>query len=108
MPSIEETNEYIWKAARCTGAAPSYFPAMDRFLDGGLASNNPTFDTLVEIQREINATKKIFTNDPDFEPEEIDVIVSIGTGNQPIVKSKAAEAIWPSSVLDAYKSISGM
>ena len=107
MPSIEETNEYIWKAARCTGAAPSYFPAMDRFLDGGLASNNPTFDTLVDIQREINSTKKIFGNDPDFEPEEIDVLISIGTGNQPIIKSKAAEAIWPSSVLDAYKSISG-
>ena len=53
-------------------------------------------------------SKKIFTNDPDIEPEKIDVLVSIGSGNQPIVKSKAAEAILPSSVLDAYKSISGI
>ena len=42
LPAITETNELMWKAARATGAAPSYFPAMDRFLDGGLACNNPT------------------------------------------------------------------
>ena len=56
------------------------------------------FDTIVEIQREINAHK-----DDD---ECIEFVLSIGTGNQPIVKSRAADAIWPSSVLDAYKSIS--
>ena len=43
----------------------------------------------------------------EFEPESIDVILSVGTGNQPIVKSNAAKAVWPGSVLDAYKAISG-
>ena len=56
------------------------------------------FDTIVEIQREINARKE--------EDECIEFVLSVGTGNQPIVKSRAADAIWPSSVLDAYKSIS--
>lgn len=41
----------VWQAARSTGAAPTFFTAsMDRFLDGGLMSNNPTIDTLTEIQ----------------------------------------------------------
>ena len=42
LSPIEDPNLPLWKAARCTGAAPSYFPAMERFLDGGLAANNPT------------------------------------------------------------------
>ena len=65
-------------------------------------SPNLRFDTIVEVQREINASKE-----EDSEEESIEIVVSIGTGNQPIVKSRAADAIWPSSVLDAYKSISG-
>ena len=58
-----------------------------------------SFDTIVEIQRELKAQKD--------EDSCIDFVLSVGTGNQPIVKSRAADAIWPSSVLDAYKSISG-
>ena len=42
LSPIEDPTLPLWKAARCTGAAPSYFPAMERFLDGGLAANNPT------------------------------------------------------------------
>ena len=60
-----------------------------------------SFDTIVEIQRELNAQKG------DDSETCIDFILSVGTGNQPIVRSRAADAIWPSSVLDAYKSISG-
>ena len=39
----------MWRAARCSGAAPSYFRAMDRYIDGGLIANNPTLDVLTEI-----------------------------------------------------------
>lgn len=31
------------------GAAPSYFRAFGRFLDGGLIANNPTLDAITEI-----------------------------------------------------------
>ena len=46
LSPIDDPNLTLWKAARCTGAAPSYFPAMERFLDGGLAANNPTLVTI--------------------------------------------------------------
>lgn len=101
-PIIEYQNEFVWKAARCTGAAPTYFPAMGRFLDGGLAANNPTLDTIVEVTREITATNKDI---PDDEKESIKVIVSIGTGNQPVARSRATDRIWPTNALEAYKSI---
>lgn len=102
-PTLEYQNELIWKAARCTGAAPTYFPAMGRFLDGGLASNNPTLDAIVEVNREITASNKFLVNDE--EAESIHVIVSIGTGNQPVKESRATDSIWPTNALEAYKSI---
>ena len=72
-------------------------------LLGGLASNNPTLDTLVEVNREITAINK--TVEDDEEKESISVIVSIGTGNQPVIKSRATDRLWPTNALDAYKSI---
>ena len=43
------TEQYVWRAARSSGAAPTYFRAFGRFLDGGLISNNPTLDMMTEI-----------------------------------------------------------
>lgn len=41
--------QLVWQAARCSGAAPTYFRASGPFLDGGLVSNNPTLDVMTEI-----------------------------------------------------------
>ena len=41
--------QLVWETARSTGAAPTYFRAFGRFMDGGLISNNPTLDMLTEI-----------------------------------------------------------
>ena len=43
------TEQFVWQAARSSGAAPTYFRAFGRFLDGGLMANNPTLDLLTEI-----------------------------------------------------------
>ena len=45
------TDQCMWQAARSSGAAPTYFRAFGRFLDGGLMSNNPTLDVLTEIHQ---------------------------------------------------------
>jgi len=45
------TEQHVWRAARSSGAAPTYFRAFGRFLDGGLMSNNPTLDVLTEIHQ---------------------------------------------------------
>ncbi len=48
---VSVLDTYVWKAARSSGAAPTYFRSMGRFLDGGLISNNPTLDMLTEVHQ---------------------------------------------------------
>lgn len=48
-------DQLVWRAARCSGAAPTYFRPIGRFLDGGLLANNPTLDAMTEIH-EYNKT----------------------------------------------------
>jgi hypothetical protein len=43
-----------WEVARATSAAPMYFAKYQKYVDGGVIANNPTVDTLTEIQRMIN------------------------------------------------------
>ena len=33
--------ELVWKVARYTSAAPTYFTECDNFVDGGFMANNP-------------------------------------------------------------------
>lgn len=47
----------MWRAARSSGAAPTYFRPMGRFLDGGLLANNPTLDAMSEIHQYNKALK---------------------------------------------------
>lgn len=42
-------DQLVWRAARSSGAAPTYFRPNGRFLDGGLLANNPTLDAMTEI-----------------------------------------------------------
>lgn len=49
------SDQLVWRAARCSGAAPTYFRPIGRFLDGGLLANNPTLDAMAEIH-EYNKT----------------------------------------------------
>ncbi|KAK3900585.1 hypothetical protein C8A05DRAFT_17128 [Staphylotrichum tortipilum] len=62
----------LWKAARCTSAAPMYFEPRTHAgftcRDGGLTDNNP-------LQLAVNECKKIWQNNVEF-----DVIISIGSG----------------------------
>lgn len=105
--TIDNTNELLWKVARATGAAPTYFSQFESYLDGGLISNNPTMDLLHEIQFH-NRSVEIFVSHSGKKPftsfkfvfrffkdkkcddiYDIDLVVSLGTGlipNKPIDK----------------------
>ena len=46
VPIVEQL---IWKSARSSGAAPTYFRTSGQFMDGGMIANNPTLDVMTEI-----------------------------------------------------------
>lgn len=48
-PPTQPADQLVWRAARSSGAAPTYFRPNGRFLDGGLLANNPTLDAMTEI-----------------------------------------------------------
>lgn len=83
FPSCTPPHEQlVWRAARASGAAPTYFRPFGRFLDGGLISNNPTLDAMTEIceyNEALKATGQVDKMCP------LGVVVSLGTGKVPVV-----------------------
>uniref|UniRef100_A0A0A9YX16 phospholipase A2 n=1 Tax=Lygus hesperus TaxID=30085 RepID=A0A0A9YX16_LYGHE len=95
----------IWEAARATGAAPSYFRAYKRYVDGGLISNNPTLDAITEIH-EYNTALSLTGRNHEVIPPK--VIVSIGTGSIPLTQTECMDLFWPSGLWDTAKLVSGV
>lgn len=71
-PGVADKNE-IWKVARATSAAPTYFKSMkiddDEYLDGGFGANNPCAEIYDEVLRMNNSAEHC-----------VGIIVSVGTG----------------------------
>ena len=61
----------VWQALLASSAAPTYFPAFEHFLDGGLMANNPTLPAMADIFKQ---AKK------DGEKVKIGCVLSLGTG----------------------------
>ncbi|XP_013395642.1 85/88 kDa calcium-independent phospholipase A2-like [Lingula anatina] len=90
----------VWRAARCTGAAPTYFRAMGRFLDGGLIANNPTLDLLTEIW-EYNMALKFLNQESKMRP--LGLVVSLGTGRIPVTPVSNCDVFRPGGPIDLVK-----
>ncbi|XP_050434719.1 85/88 kDa calcium-independent phospholipase A2 [Adelges cooleyi] len=103
-PPPPPTEQLAWKAARASGAAPSYFRMFGRFLDGGLISNNPTLDTLTEIEEYNLALYKTNRANEMCDPS---VVVSVGTGSIPVTEVKNLDIFKPSSVSDSLRLVFG-
>ena len=58
-PLKRPDQQTVWRAARSSGAAPTYFRASGRFIDGGLVANNPTLDIMTEIQERNSALRGV-------------------------------------------------
>ena len=61
----------VWEALVASSAAPTYFPAFQSFLDGGLMSNNPTLPAMADI---------VLQNKKQSKKSKIGCVLSLGTG----------------------------
>uniref|UniRef100_A0A0K0E0A1 phospholipase A2 n=1 Tax=Strongyloides stercoralis TaxID=6248 RepID=A0A0K0E0A1_STRER len=86
----------IWKALRCSTAAPTYFEAVDnKYIDGGVMANNPTINTIADIQLYNTAL-----NAKNQKPHEISCILSIGTGKNPKKTVESLNVNLPTGITD--------
>uniref|UniRef100_A0A3Q3WQJ9 phospholipase A2 n=1 Tax=Mola mola TaxID=94237 RepID=A0A3Q3WQJ9_MOLML len=96
--------QLVWRAARSSGAAPTYFRPMGRFLDGGLLANNPTLDAMSEIHHYNKALK---AEGRGKETKTLGVVLSLGTGKPPQVVVSSVDVFRPSNPLELAKSFVG-
>lgn len=98
--TLPPKEQLLWKTARATGAAPSYFRAFGRFLDGGLIANNPTLDAMTEIH-EYNLALNAAQRGEEMTP--LSLVVSVGTGAVPVSPLKDIDVFRPESLWDTVK-----
>uniref|UniRef100_A0A8C7L3A9 phospholipase A2 n=1 Tax=Oncorhynchus kisutch TaxID=8019 RepID=A0A8C7L3A9_ONCKI len=102
LPLTIPQEQVVWRAARSSGAAPTYFRPMGRFLDGGLLANNPTLDAMTEIHQYNKSLKG-----RGHEVQRLGVVVSLGTGKPPQVVVNSVDVFRPSNPLELAKSFVG-
>ncbi|XP_022069712.1 85/88 kDa calcium-independent phospholipase A2 isoform X1 [Acanthochromis polyacanthus] len=103
-PLTTPQEQLVWRAARSSGAAPTYFRPMGRFLDGGLLANNPTLDAMSEIHQYNKALK---AEGPEENIKKLGIVVSLGTGKPPQVVVSSVDVFRPSNPLELAKSFVG-
>ncbi|XP_051482880.1 85/88 kDa calcium-independent phospholipase A2 isoform X3 [Apus apus] len=96
--------QLVWRAARCSGAAPTYFRPIGRFLDGGLLANNPTLDAMAEIH-EYNKT--LVKKGQKEKVRKLGLVVSLGTGKPPQVPVSSVDVFRPSNPWELAKTVFG-
>ncbi|KAF5304085.1 hypothetical protein FQA39_LY01870 [Lamprigera yunnana] len=104
LPSPPQ-EQLLWRVARATGAAPTYFRALGCFLDGGIIANNPTLDALTEIH-EYNAVLKQSGRENEVRP--LGIVVSLGTGRVPVTQLQDIDVFKPESIWDATRVVAGI
>ncbi|NWZ42674.1 PLPL9 phospholipase, partial [Brachypodius atriceps] len=104
QPLTQPEEQLVWRAARCSGAAPTYFRPIGRFLDGGLLANNPTLDAMAEIH-EYNKT--LIKKGRKEEVRKLGLVVSLGTGKPPQVPVSSVDVFRPSNPWELAKTVFG-
>ncbi|KAG1939914.1 85/88 kDa calcium-independent phospholipase A2 isoform X2 [Pimephales promelas] len=104
QPLTVPQEQLVWRAARSSGAAPTYFRPMGRFLDGGLLANNPTLDAMTEIHQYNKALK---AQGCEEDVSRLGVVLSLGTGKPPQVAVNSVDVFRPSNPLELAKTFVG-
>ncbi|XP_058047041.1 85/88 kDa calcium-independent phospholipase A2 isoform X3 [Ahaetulla prasina] len=104
QPMTKPEDQLVWQAARSSGAAPTYFRPVGRFLDGGLLANNPTLDAITEIN-EYN--KSLIQKGQGDKVKKLGVVVSLGTGRAPKVPVSSVDVFRPSNPWELAKTVYG-
>ena len=104
-PVKKPDQQSVWRAARSSGAAPTYFRASGRFIDGGLISNNPTLDILTEIHERNSAMQAIGRQ---ADTQTIGLVLSLGTGDPPVEKVESIDLFRPDSIMGVTQLFYGM
>ncbi|XP_042212356.1 85/88 kDa calcium-independent phospholipase A2-like isoform X2 [Homarus americanus] len=105
IPVKSPDEQLVWKAARASGAAPSYFRAHGRFIDGGLISNNPTLDVLTEISEYNTTLTAMGRVNEIIQPS---IVISLGTGRPPVSKVDAIDCFRPESMWSSVQMAFGL
>ncbi|XP_029446020.1 85/88 kDa calcium-independent phospholipase A2 isoform X3 [Rhinatrema bivittatum] len=103
-PLTKPAEQLVWRAARSSGAAPTYFRPIGRFLDGGLLANNPTLDAMTEIH---GYNKDLKQKGQGDEVKKLGVVVSLGTGKPPQVQVNSVDIFRPSNPWELAKTVFG-
>lgn len=104
-PVKKPDQQSVWRAARSSGAAPTYFRASGRFIDGGLISNNPTLDILTEIHERNSA---LLALGRQTEIQNVGLVLSLGTGDPPVEKVDSIDLFRPDSIMGVTQLFYGM
>ena len=83
QPPPSPSEQLLWRAARSSGAAPTFFRASGRFVDGGLIANNPTLDVLTEIFEHNLALNTVGRASEAATPT---AVLSLGCGRPPVAE----------------------
>eukprot|EP00069_Balaena_mysticetus_P008692 bmy_01127T0 len=103
-PPPPPPEQLVWRAARSSGAAPTYFRPNGRFLDGGLLANNPTLDAMTEIH-EYN--QDLIRKGQGNKVKKLSIVVSLGTGRSPQVPVTCVDVFRPSNPWELAKTVFG-
>ncbi|XP_004845676.1 85/88 kDa calcium-independent phospholipase A2 isoform X1 [Heterocephalus glaber] len=103
-PPAQPEEQLVWRAARSSGAAPTYFRPNGRFLDGGLLANNPTLDAMTEIH-EFN--QDLIRKGQGNKVKKLSIVVSLGTGRSPQVPVSCVDVFRPSNPWELAKTVFG-
>ncbi|CAA90061.1 Intracellular phospholipase A2 [Caenorhabditis elegans] len=98
----------LWMALRRSTAAPVLFkPSEDRYIDGGIISNNPALDLMSEVHA---YNRELQLSGRKSDAVQMNVLVSFGTGQIPstVIETLSIDSNSPLQSIKTIKNLAAM